>query len=138
MDITFSPAEVGPADRSPTRLHVGDVRTGEIRSRVIQSDDPLPTAEPEGVADVRVRGDVVVVLDPVDGSTNASKGIPWFATSLCALDAGGPLASVVVNPDVGETVMPKVSSSVLLSDTSATAMPLYAGSALLAAPVWIW
>ena len=40
---------------------------------------------------------IVVVLDPVDGSTNASRGIPWFATSLCAVDAEGPRASVVVN-----------------------------------------
>src|SRR4051794_17727285 len=29
--------------------------------------------------------DVVVVLDPVDGSTNASRALPWFATSLCAV-----------------------------------------------------
>jgi fructose-1,6-bisphosphatase/inositol monophosphatase family enzyme len=44
---------------------------------------------------------VVVVIDPVDGSTNASRGIPWFATSLCALDAGGPLAAVVANQASG-------------------------------------
>ena len=30
--------------------------------------------------------DVVVVVDPLDGSTNAARGIPWFATSLCAVD----------------------------------------------------
>jgi fructose-1,6-bisphosphatase/inositol monophosphatase family enzyme len=49
------------------------------------------------------RGDrpVVVVLDPVDGSTNASRGIPWFNTSLCAVDADGPRASVVVNQSSG-------------------------------------
>jgi myo-inositol-1(or 4)-monophosphatase len=41
--------------------------------------------------------DVVVVLDPLDGSTNASRGIPWFGTSLCAVDGEGPLAAVVVN-----------------------------------------
>jgi myo-inositol-1(or 4)-monophosphatase len=40
---------------------------------------------------------IVAVLDPVDGSTNASRGIPWFATSLCAVDEEGPRASVVVN-----------------------------------------
>ena len=40
---------------------------------------------------------VTIVLDPLDGSTNASRGIPWFATSLCAVDDGGPLASLVVN-----------------------------------------
>ncbi len=46
--------------------------------------------------------EVLVVVDPVDGSTNASRGLPWFATSLCALDADGPLAAVVVNQATGE------------------------------------
>ncbi len=40
---------------------------------------------------------VTVVVDPLDGSTNAARGIPWFATSLCAVDRVGPLAAVVVN-----------------------------------------
>jgi myo-inositol-1(or 4)-monophosphatase len=29
---------------------------------------------------------VMVVIDPVDGSTNASRGLPWWAVSLCVLD----------------------------------------------------
>lgn len=40
---------------------------------------------------------LLVVLDPVDGSTNASLGIPWFATSLCVLDGDGPRVALVVN-----------------------------------------
>jgi myo-inositol-1(or 4)-monophosphatase len=40
---------------------------------------------------------LLVVVDPLDGSTNASHGLPWYATSICAVDADGPLASVVVN-----------------------------------------
>jgi len=40
---------------------------------------------------------LVVVVDPVDGSTNASRGVPWWNTSLCALDADGPRAAVVVD-----------------------------------------
>jgi myo-inositol-1(or 4)-monophosphatase len=40
---------------------------------------------------------VIVVLDPVDGSTNASRGLPWYATSLCAVDADGARAAVVVD-----------------------------------------
>jgi fructose-1,6-bisphosphatase/inositol monophosphatase family enzyme len=40
---------------------------------------------------------VTVVVDPLDGSTNASRGIPWYATSLCAVDGAGPLAALVVN-----------------------------------------
>lgn len=46
--------------------------------------------------------EMVVVLDPVDGSTNASRGIPWFATSLCAVDAEGPRVALVVNQASGE------------------------------------
>jgi myo-inositol-1(or 4)-monophosphatase len=42
-----------------------------------------------------------VVVDPVDGSTNASRRLPWWATSLCALDVDGPVAAVVVNQAVG-------------------------------------
>jgi myo-inositol-1(or 4)-monophosphatase len=41
--------------------------------------------------------DVVVVVDPLDGSTNASRGVPWYATSLCAVDGDGPRAAVVVD-----------------------------------------
>ena len=40
---------------------------------------------------------VTVVVDPLDGSTNASRGIPWYAISLCAVDAEGALAALVVN-----------------------------------------
>jgi fructose-1,6-bisphosphatase/inositol monophosphatase family enzyme len=40
---------------------------------------------------------VTAVLDPLDGSSNASRGLPWFATSVCAVDAEGALAAVVVN-----------------------------------------
>ncbi len=47
-------------------------------------------------------GAITVVVDPIDGSTNASHGLPWYATSLCAVDEEGPLASVVVNLATGE------------------------------------
>ena len=47
-------------------------------------------------------GDRVVVLDPLDGSTNASRGIPWFATSLCVVDDDGPAVALVANQATGE------------------------------------
>jgi fructose-1,6-bisphosphatase/inositol monophosphatase family enzyme len=46
--------------------------------------------------------ELLAVLDPVDGSTNASRGLPWFATSVCVLDADGPAAALVVNQATGE------------------------------------
>ena len=44
---------------------------------------------------------LTVVLDPVDGSTNASRQIPYWATSLCVLDGDGLLAALVVNQATG-------------------------------------
>ncbi|MBX3287362.1 MAG: hypothetical protein KF703_18585 [Actinobacteria bacterium] len=40
---------------------------------------------------------VTVVVDPLDGSTNASRRLSWWATSLCAVDAEGPWVSLVVD-----------------------------------------
>ncbi len=44
---------------------------------------------------------IIVVVDPVDGSTNASRGLPWYATSLCAVDEHGPRMSLVRNLATG-------------------------------------
>jgi len=46
-------------------------------------------------------GGLMVVMDPLDGSTNASKRVPWYATALCAIDADGMRASLVVNQASG-------------------------------------
>jgi myo-inositol-1(or 4)-monophosphatase len=40
---------------------------------------------------------VTVVVDPVDGSTNAARGLPWWATSLCAIDAEGAWVALVAD-----------------------------------------
>jgi fructose-1,6-bisphosphatase/inositol monophosphatase family enzyme len=45
---------------------------------------------------------VVVVVDPLDGSANAARRLPWYATSLCALDDDGPRVALVVNQATGE------------------------------------
>jgi fructose-1,6-bisphosphatase/inositol monophosphatase family enzyme len=44
----------------------------------------------------------IVVVDPLDGSTNASRQVPWFASALCVVDDTGPAASVVVNHATGD------------------------------------
>lgn len=46
-------------------------------------------------------GGLTVVLDPLDGSTNASRRVPWYATALCAVDSRGMRASVVANQAAG-------------------------------------
>jgi myo-inositol-1(or 4)-monophosphatase len=47
---------------------------------------------------------VTVVVDPVDGSTNCSREIPYWGISLCALDADGPLCAMVTNTPMDERV----------------------------------
>ena len=42
-------------------------------------------------------GDLVCVLDPIDGSTNFDRGIPFYSTSMCVLDDAGMRCAVVVN-----------------------------------------
>ena len=38
---------------------------------------------------------VTVVVDPIDGSTNASRRLPWWSTALCAVDHEGPWVALV-------------------------------------------
>ena len=47
-------------------------------------------------------GKYTVIVDPVDGSTNASRQIPHYCTSLCVLDDDGPLVALVTNLANGE------------------------------------
>ena len=42
-----------------------------------------------------------VVVDPLDGSTNASLGLPWYATSLCLVVDGAPTVAMVANLPTG-------------------------------------
>lgn len=41
--------------------------------------------------------DLLAVVDPIDGSTNASRGLPWFNTSIAVCDEDGPLVALVEN-----------------------------------------
>ena len=43
----------------------------------------------------------IVVVDPLDGSTNAALGLPWCATSLCLVSNGLPTVSMVANLRTG-------------------------------------
>jgi fructose-1,6-bisphosphatase/inositol monophosphatase family enzyme len=84
-------------------------RPGQYRSDLAADRAALDVLRGAGLAvlseESGVTGDgpLVAVLDPVDGSTNASRGIPWFATSICVVDGDGPLAAIVVNQALGTT-----------------------------------
>jgi myo-inositol-1(or 4)-monophosphatase len=84
-------------------------RAGQYRSDLAADAAALAVLDRAGVGVLseesgrhRADADLTVVIDPVDGSTNASRGIPWYATSLCAVDADGPRAALVVNLATGD------------------------------------
>lgn len=83
-------------------------RSGQYRSDLAADDACLAVLDDAGLGWLSEESgvehadrEITVVVDPVDGSTNASRGIPWYATSLCAVDADGPLAALVVNQASG-------------------------------------
>ncbi len=79
-------------------------RAGQYRSDLVADAAAHEVLDAAGVGVLseesgghRLDAPLVVVVDPLDGSTNASRGVPWYATSLCAVDADGPRASLVVD-----------------------------------------
>jgi myo-inositol-1(or 4)-monophosphatase len=80
------------------------VRRGQYRADLLADDAAVAILRSAGLGIVseesgieNPNADVIVCLDPLDGSTNASRGIPHYATSLCAVDADGPWVAMVVH-----------------------------------------
>lgn len=80
------------------------LKAGQYRSDLTADAAALAVLDDAGVGVLseesgrrRPEATVTVVVDPLDGSTNAARGVPWYATSLCAVDADGPVAALVVN-----------------------------------------
>src|SRR6266508_5136709 len=79
--------------------YLADVHVDEVAVNILLDAGFAVLSEESGRSG---RGDRIVVLDPLDGSTNASRGIPWYATSMCVVDDDGPAVALVVNQASGE------------------------------------
>jgi fructose-1,6-bisphosphatase/inositol monophosphatase family enzyme len=85
------------------------IRPGQYRLDLAADEAALPILHGAGMAVLSEEsgqtGDtsssLLAVIDPVDGSTNAHRGLPLYATSICVLDADGPLVGLVVNLATG-------------------------------------
>jgi myo-inositol-1(or 4)-monophosphatase len=85
------------------------VRPGQYRLDLAADGAALPILHAAGLAVLSEESGLtgnadaalLAVIDPVDGSTNAHRGIPFYATSICVLDAEGPLVGLVVNQATG-------------------------------------
>ena len=96
-------ALAGCTDWGPTGRKEGqygfDLAADEAATAVLRDGGLRVLSEESGMG----AGDgPVAVLDPVDGSTNASRGIRYFATSVCVVDDAVPLAAVVHDHGSGE------------------------------------
>lgn len=86
-------------DWGPSGVRDGQYRADLVADRValdILRSHPVGILSEESGAE-NLERDLVIVVDPLDGSTNASRGVRHFATSLCAVDADGPVVSLVAH-----------------------------------------
>jgi fructose-1,6-bisphosphatase/inositol monophosphatase family enzyme len=102
-------AALATLDRSARRSRA-DGHPGQYALDVLADAAILDVLHPAGVAVVSEESGrtgptdaaITVVVDPVDGSSNCARGIPYWAISLCALDADGPRCALVANGATGE------------------------------------
>jgi len=93
-------ADWGLAGTRPGQYR-SDLVADAVAVRVLAEAGLGVLSEESGLSEGADQRPLLAVLDPVDGSTNASRGIPWYATSICVLDGDGPLAALVVNQATG-------------------------------------
>jgi myo-inositol-1(or 4)-monophosphatase len=80
-------------------------RPGQYALDLVADDAVVPMLHAAGLAVVSEESGatgpadaaITVVLDPVDGSTNCARNIPYWSISLCALDRDGMLCARVSN-----------------------------------------
>lgn len=77
-------------------LSVNDFLLGKIKAAF--PDDALYSEESGGHLEERTWA-----IDPIDGSSNFSRGIPHFAICIALVERGAPAAGAVHNPMTGET-----------------------------------
>ncbi|NQW67933.1 MAG: inositol monophosphatase [Acidimicrobiaceae bacterium] len=86
----------GLSGQRPTQYSI-DLRTDAAALEVLHGAGCAVLSEESGRTGDWHADAIIVVMDPLDGSTNASRRVPWYATALAALDASGQRASLVAN-----------------------------------------
>lgn len=84
-------------------------------------DDALCSEEDDGAMSTKKR---LWAIDPIDGSSNFSRGIPHFAICICLLDEGMPLAGAVYNPVTQELFSFKKGGGAFLNGKRISVSPI--------------
>jgi fructose-1,6-bisphosphatase/inositol monophosphatase family enzyme len=109
FDVAAAAQRGALATLGPTERRDRTERPGQYRLDVVADAAILPVLHAAGLRVLSEESgwtgpedaDLTVVLDPVDGSTNCARGIPYWAISLCAVDADGPCCALVQNGATG-------------------------------------
>ncbi|MGH8983898.1 MAG: inositol monophosphatase family protein [Acidimicrobiia bacterium] len=89
------------AGERPGQYHL-DLAADAAVLEVLRSADAAIVSEESGRSGPE-DAPVTIVVDPVDGSTNCSRHLPYWAISLCTLDSDGPWCGLVRNQVTGTT-----------------------------------
>jgi fructose-1,6-bisphosphatase/inositol monophosphatase family enzyme len=92
----------GLSGRRPTQYSV-DLRADAAALEVLHAAGCAVLSEESGRTGEWRDDAIIVVMDPLDGSTNASRRVPWYATALAAIDKNGHRASLVANQHTNES-----------------------------------
>lgn len=76
-----------------------DVAADEVAVRVLGGAGLRVVSEESGVTG---NGNVTVVVDPIDGSTNCDRGIPFYATSLAVMRGSELVMGLVKDHSTGD------------------------------------
>ena len=82
-----------------TQYHL-DLAADEVALRVLTGAGFRVVSEESGVTG---EGDLTVVVDPIDGSTNCDHGVPFYSTSLAVMRGNEIIAGLVMNQATGVT-----------------------------------
>jgi myo-inositol-1(or 4)-monophosphatase len=87
----------GFSGQRETQYHL-DLVADEVALRILIGAGFRVVSEESGVTG---DGELTVVVDPIDGSTNCDHGIPFFATSLAVMRGDELIAALVMNQATG-------------------------------------
>ena len=90
----------GPSGGKPGQYRL-DLATDAAALPVLHGAGLAVLSEESGMTGDGPTG-LLAVIDPIDGSTNAHRGVPFYSTSICVLDAEGPRVGVVTNQATGQ------------------------------------
>jgi myo-inositol-1(or 4)-monophosphatase len=97
-DALAAQRDWGEAGTRPGQHH-SDLTADAAAVAALQVSGVAVLSEESGITG---SGAVTVIVDPLDGSTNAAQGLPWYAVSLCAVQGGVAVAALVENLATGE------------------------------------